>query len=128
MLRSAKIILPQATHHIMQRGHSRQTVFVSDDDCNYYRETLVEFKHEYNCRIYAYCLMTSHVHLRVDPGDKRELLSLLMKPVAGRRARYTNKIEKRTGSLWEGRFKSSIVSTEEYLPACCRYGLPKGPK
>ncbi|MCK9174851.1 MAG: hypothetical protein M0O96_06195 [Desulforhopalus sp.] len=44
-----------------------------------------------------------------------------MKRVADRQTRYTNKIEKRTGSLWEGRFRSSIVSTEEYLPACCRY-------
>jgi len=105
----------------MQRDHNRQTVFVSDDDYSCYRENLVEFKHEYNCRIYAYCLMTNHVHLRVDPGDKPESLSLLMKPVAGRQMRYSNKIEKRTGNLWEGRFKSSIVSTEEYLPACCRY-------
>ncbi len=64
--------------------------------------------------------MTNHVHLIVDPGDNPESLSLLMKRVAGRQTRYVNKHEKRTGSLWEGRFKSSIVSTKKYLPACCR--------
>jgi putative transposase len=121
MPRSARIILPHTPHHIVQRGHNRQTVFVSDDDYNYYRENLVEFKREFNCRIYSYCLMTNHVHLIVDPGNKPESLSMLMKRVAGRQTRYVNKLEKRTGSLWEGRFKSSIVSSKEYLPACNRY-------
>ena len=121
MPRSARIILPHTPHHIVQRGHNRQTVFVSDDDYNYYRENLIEFKHEFNCRIYAYCLMANHVHLIVDPGDRPESLSMLMKRVAGRQTRYVNKLGKRTGSLWEGRFKSSIVSSEEYLPACSRY-------
>lgn len=75
----------------------------------------------FGCKIYAYCLMTNHVHLVVDPGSKPESLSLLMKRVAGRQTRYVNKFEKRTGSLWEGRFKSSIVCRKEYLFACCRY-------
>lgn len=121
MPRSARIILPHTPHHIVQRGHNRQTVFLSADDYNYYRENLIEFKHEFDCKIYAYCLMTNHVHLVVDPGKKPESLSLLMKRVAGRQTRYVNKLEKRTGSLWEGRFKSSIISSKEYLPACCRY-------
>ncbi|MFH0784080.1 MAG: transposase [Pseudomonadota bacterium] len=121
MPRSARTILPFTPHHIMQRGHNRQIVFVSDDDYNYYLENLLEFKREFDCRIYAYCLMTNHVHLIVDPRDKPESLSLLMKRVAGRQTRYVNKLEKRTGSLWEGRFKSSIISSKEYLPACCRY-------
>ena len=121
MPRSARIILPNTPHHIVQRGHNRQTVFISDDDYNYYRENLIDFKHEFGCKIYAYCLMTNHVHLIVNPGNNTESLSLLMKRVAGRQTRYVNKLEKRTGSLWEGRFKSSIISTNEYLPACCRY-------
>ena len=121
MPRSARIVLPNTPHHIVQRGHNRQTVFVSDDDYNYYRENLIEFKQEFDCRIYAYCLMTNHVHLIIDPGKNPTALSLLMKRVAGRQTRYVNKLEKRSGSLWEGRFKSSIISTDEYLPACCRY-------
>ena len=121
MPRSARVVLPYTAHHIVQRGHNRQAVFVSDDDYWYYHENLVEFKREFGCRIYAYCLMTNHVHLVVDPGESPESLSLLMKRVAGRQTRYVNKLERRTGSLWEGRYKSSIISTDEYLPACCRY-------
>jgi len=121
MPRSARIVLPHTPHHIVQRGHNRQTVFVSDDDYNYYRENLIDFKREFGCRIYAYCLMTNHVHLIVDPGKNPESLSLLMKRIAGRQTRYVNKLEDRSGSLWEGRYKSSIISTEEYLPACSRY-------
>lgn len=94
---------------------------MADEDYNYYRENLIHFKQEFGCRIFAYCLMTNHVHLVVDPGKNSESLSLLMKRVAGRQTRYVNKRENRSGSLWEGRFKSSIISAAEYLPACCRY-------
>lgn len=121
MPRSARVILPNTPHHIVQRGHNRQTVFCSDDDYNYYCENLIFFKQKLGCKIYSYCLMTNHVHLVIDPGPNPESLSLLMKHVAGRQTRYVNRREKRSGSLWEGRYKSSIVSQKEYLAACCRY-------
>ncbi|WP_028581824.1 REP-associated tyrosine transposase [Desulfogranum japonicum] len=121
MPRSDRIIVPDTPHHVMQRGHNRQAVFISDEDYTYYRDNLLLFKQEFGCKVYAYCLMTNHVHLIVDPGPDPESLSKLMKRVAGRQTRYVNKSEKRSGSIWEGRFKSSIISTHEYLPACCRY-------
>ena len=121
MPRPLRILLPNTPHHIVQRGHNRQVVFVADDDYNYYRANLIHFKNELGCRIYAYCLMTNHVHLVVDPGDNPDSLSLLMKGVAGRQTRYVNKFEGRSGSLWEGRFKSSVISTTDYLAPCCRY-------
>ena len=62
-----------------------------------------------------------HVHLVIDPGDAPENLGLLMKRMAGRQTRYVNMLEKRSGSLWEGRYKSSPISANEYLLACCRY-------
>jgi len=65
--------------------------------------------------------MTNHVHLIIDPGDNEKNLGLLMKRVAGRQTRYINKLEKRSGSLWEGRYKSSPINANEYLLACCRY-------
>ncbi len=84
---------------------------------NYYRDNLVVFKHEFGCKIYAYYLMINHVHLVVDPGANPESLSKLMKRMAGRQTRYVNKLEKRTGSIWEGRFKSSVLSAENtYSP------------
>ncbi len=65
--------------------------------------------------------MTNHVHLIIDRGEKSESLALIMKRVAGRQTRYVNKLEKRTGTIWEGRYKSSAISSKDYLPACCRY-------
>ncbi len=121
MSRKARVIIPNTPHHIMQRGHNRQVVFSSEEEFQYYRENLIEFKKQFGCKVYAYCLMTNHVHLIVNPGKNPEALSLLMKRLAGRQTRYVNKLEERSGSLWEGRFKSSIISSKEYLLACCRY-------
>jgi putative transposase len=71
--------------------------------------------------VYAYCLMTNHVHLLINPGPKAANLALLMKRVAGRQTRYRNARDGRTGTLWEGRYKSSPIETEAYLLACGRY-------
>jgi putative transposase len=96
-------------------------VFVSDEDYLYYLDNLKEWKNKLGCKLYAYCLMTNHVHLVIDPGESEKNLAQLIKRVAGRQTRFVNKLEKRSGSLWEGRYKSSIISSNEYLMACCRY-------
>lgn len=121
MPRQARIVLPSHPHHIIQRGHNRQVIFTCDDDYSYYLENLREWKNKLGCKVYAYCLMTNHVHLIVDPGSKPENIALLMKRVAGRQTRYVNRLEKRSGTLWEGRYKSSPIDADEYLLACCRY-------
>ncbi len=121
MPRQARIVLANCPHHITQRGHNRQVVFASDQDYQYYLENLQEWKTKLGCKVYAYCLMTNHVHLVVDPGNKAENLGLLIKRLAGRQTRYVNKLEKKSGSLWEGRYKSSPIHADEYLLACCRY-------
>ncbi len=121
MPRQARIVLPNCPHHIIQRGHNRQPLFVEDDDYLYYLDNLREWKTELGCKVYAYCLMTNHVHLIVDPGRQAEKLGMLMKRIAGRQTRFVNKRDKRSGSLWEGRYKSSPINADEYLLACCRY-------
>ncbi len=121
MPRKARIVVPNTPHHIIQRGHNRQTVYTSDEDYQYYLETLWEWKEKLNCRLYSYCLMTNHVHLIIEPGDDVTSLGKLMKRLAGRQTRYVNALEKRTGSLWEGRFKSHPIQTDQYLITCCRY-------
>jgi len=108
-------------HHIIQRGHNRQVVFVSDEDYRYYLDNLCEWKEKLGFKVYAYCLMTNHVLLIVYLGENGANRARLMKRIAGRQARYLNKLEKRTGSLWEGSFKSSTISADEYLLACSRY-------
>ncbi|MCX5976954.1 MAG: transposase [Coprothermobacterota bacterium] len=121
MPRTSRIVVSGYPHHIIQRGHNRQAVFLADGDYRHYLKNLREWKDAYGCRIYAYCLMTNHVHLIIDPGEDERNLAYLMKRVSGRHTRYVNRLEGRTGSLWEGRFKSSLISADEYLLACCRY-------
>jgi putative transposase len=65
--------------------------------------------------------MTNHVHLIISPGEQTDHVSKLMRIVAARQTRYVNKLEKRTGTLWEGRFKASLIETDAYVLACCRY-------
>jgi len=118
---TARVVLANQPYHIAQRGHNRQVVFAHADDYRFYLETLKEWKTNLECRVHAYCLMTNHVHLVIDPGLQAEHPALLMKRVAGRYTRQSNKKESRTGTVWEGRYKSSIIDKGGYLPACCRY-------
>ena len=121
MPRKARVILSNTPHHIVQRGHNRKAVFIEQGDYRYYLDNLLEWKEKLDCKVYAYCLMTNHVHLIIDPGETPENLSRLMKRLAGRQTRLVNAVEARTGSLWEGRFKCSPIETHRYLLACCRY-------
>ena len=121
MARQARMVLADWPHHIIQRGHNRQPVFQSPEDFQYYLTNLAEWKQTLGCRVYAYCLMTNHVHLIVDPGPKAAHLARLMKRVAGRHTRYANERTGRSGALWEGRYKSSPIDTDAYLLACTRY-------
>ncbi|SEM58033.1 putative transposase [Pseudomonas sp. ok272] len=82
---------------------------------------LRELKDAFGIKVYAYCLMTNYVHLLLAPGDSVAGLGQLMKSLAARATRYRNRLEGRTGTLWESRYKSSVVQSDTYLLACCRY-------
>ncbi|EJN20392.1 transposase [Pseudomonas sp. GM78] len=114
-------MLPNYPHHIVQRGHNRQVVFADARDFEYYLSDLRELKEALGLRVYAYCLMTNHVHLLLSPGDTPASLGRLMKALAARMTRYRNRLEGRSGTLWESRYKSSIVQSDTYLLACSRY-------
>ena len=120
MPRTGRVILPEYPHHVVQRGHNRQVVFADSGDYKRYLATLAEFKVALGIKVYAWCLMTNHVHLLLVPSDATGLAKL-MKRLSGRWTRYFNRLERRTGTLWEGRYKSSLVQSDSYLLACCRY-------
>ena len=82
--RQSRYVLANCPHHIIQRGHNRQLVFACDEDYLYYLGNLQEWKDKLKCNVYAYCLMSNHVHLVVDPGDDSGNLTRLMKRVGGR--------------------------------------------
>lgn len=119
--RQARVIVPGMPHHIVQRGHNRNVVFVEDGDCEYYLSNLVEWKTELDLDVYSYCLMTNHIHLVVGADEHIGAMGRLIKRLAGLQTRWVNRLEGRTGSLWESRYKVSPIDTDEYLLACCRY-------
>ena len=97
MPRKARVLVPNCPHHIVQRGHNRKAVFLIDQDYEYYLENLKEWKQELGIKLYAWCLMTNHIHLIVEPAADAMTLSVLMKRVNGRQSAYVNKLEGRTG-------------------------------
>ncbi|MDH1011702.1 transposase [Pseudomonas nicosulfuronedens] len=121
MPRVGRVILPNYPHHIVQRGHNRQAVFVEQEDYERYLSDLQELKDAFGVKVYAYCLMTNHVHLLLAPDESVAGLSQLMKTLSERMTRYRNRLEGRSGTLWECRFKSSVVQSDAYLLACSRY-------
>jgi len=120
MPRKPRFFLPDIPAHLVQRGNNRQAVFYDEADYRAYLEWLVEGAKRYGCAIHAYVLMTNHVHLLAAPME-RESLSGLLQYVGRRYVPYINHTNGRSGTLWEGRFKASIVDVSEYLLACYRY-------
>ena len=121
MPRYSRIFLTGYPHHIVQRGHDRKPVFANDGDYRYYLDNLGEQLETRHVALHAYCLMTNHVHLLLEPLEDAKALSGLMRVVAARQTRYVNSLECRTGTLWEGRFRCSLVDRQDYLLACIRY-------
>ena len=120
MPRRARLRIADAPLHIIQRGNNRNACFFSDHDYNCYLHHLGELAARYACSIHAYVLMTNHVHLLLTPR-RPDGASLLMKHLGQRYVQYVNRVYKRSGTLWEGRFRSSIVQAETYLLRCQRY-------
>jgi putative transposase len=119
--RYPRLFVPDIPLHIVQRGHDRKPVFVETTDYRYYLDNLSEVTNELAISVLGYCLMTNHVHLVLLPGDQAGTISKLMRVLAARQTRRVNKLESRSGTLWEGRFKASLIDSDNYLLACCRY-------
>jgi putative transposase len=113
-------MLPGVPVHLIQRGHNRAATFRCADDAARYRETLYEAGQRHRCAIHAYVLMTNHVHLLITPEDEHGP-SRMMQTVGRRYVPWMNARYDRTGTMWEGRFRSSVIDSERYLFTCSRY-------
>jgi len=120
MPRSARVVVPGIALHVRQRGHNRAPCFFADADYALYLGLLGQFSREHACAVHAYCLMTNHVHLLLTPRSE-DGCGLMMKRLAQSYSRYVNRTRNRTGSLWDGRFRSCLVASERYALACYRY-------
>jgi putative transposase len=120
MPRRARLAVPGVPWHIIQRGNNRSACFYADEDYLRYLHHLGELATKFGCAIHAYVLMTNHVHLLLTP-EREDSCALLMKHLGQRYVQYINRSYRRSGTLWEGRFKSCLTQTEDYVLSCYRY-------
>jgi len=120
MTRPHRIEIPDIPLHIIQRGNNRSACFFGDVDRRFYLKCLAETARRRGCAIHAYALMTNHVHLLVTP-QAPGAASAMLQDLGRRYVRVINEIQGRTGTLWEGRFKSNLIDSETYLLTCHRY-------
>ena len=120
MPRRPRIHLPGIPQHVIQRGVDRQPVFFSDEDCQFYLDWLGEYLQKRHIELHAYCLMTNHVHLLLS-SPSTDALGGLMQDLGRRYVQYINRTYRRSGGLWQGRYKASFVQSERYLLSCMRY-------
>ncbi len=120
MPRTRRLDLPGVAQHVVQRGNDRQPCFFREVDYLRYLQDLREAALRFGCRVHAYVLMTNHVHLLLTPPESGAI-GRMMQTLGRRYVRYLNDALARTGTLWEGRYKSSLVDNEGYVLACYRY-------
>ena len=115
-----RIVLPGTPLHLIQRGNNRQACFYTEEDYLLYLDWLKEFAEKCECSVHAYVLMTNHVHLSITPYNK-DSAGVMMKRLGQRYLQYINRTYRRSGTLWEGRFRSCFTQEENYILACYRY-------
>lgn len=120
MPRKPRFVIPGVPQHIIQRGNNREPCFFADHDYDRYRDDLKTALVTNECVLHAYVFMTNHVHMLITPMTEYSL-SHMMQDLGRKYVRYINHTYVRSGTLWEGRYKASLVDSEAYLLTCMRY-------
>lgn len=120
MARTTRLVVPGLPHHVVQRGNNRQAIFVDDEDRRQFMQVLREAAQANKVLIHAYVLMGNHFHLLTTPETEAGL-STLMQALGRRYVAWFNRRHQRTGTLWDGRFKASVVDPEAWFLICQRH-------
>ena len=120
MPRLPRFVVTGQPQHVIQRGNNRQNIFNEHGDYHFYLENLKEAADKHQCDVHAYVLMTNHVHLLVTP-HRDDSIGKMMQMLGRYYVQYFNARNKRTGTLWEGRYKATLIDTQQYLLTCMRY-------
>lgn len=120
MARLPRLTLADYPHHVIQRGNNRQPIVRDDRDRQRLLDLWFEHARAFRVAIHAYVIMDNHFHLLVTP-ETQDGLPLMMQAVGRAYVRYFNARHQRTGTLWEGRYRSNVIETERYLLACMVY-------
>lgn len=134
MARLPRYFVKGMPQHIIQRGNNRDVVFAAEEDYRFYLECLGEAAERQGLKVHAYVLMTNHVHLLATPEGAQSIPGV-MQSVGRRYVQYFNHCYGRTGTLWEGRYRATLIDSENYLFTCMRYiemnpvraGMVEGP-
>lgn len=120
MARLPRYVIPGQPQHIIQRGNNRQVIFAADAHYQYFRDALVEASDKHGLAVHAYVWMTNHIHLLATPA-KADSISKVFQSVGRKYVQYFNFTYKRSGTLWEGRYRATVVDSERYLLTVMRY-------
>lgn len=120
MARLPRLSIGGYPHHVIQRGNDREAIFVDRDDYSRYLQALGEVTRALDVALHAYVLMPNHVHLLMTPADAKAT-GRAMQAIGRRYVRWFNDRHSRTGALFEGRYRSTLVEADRYLLACMRY-------
>jgi len=120
MPRLPRFVLPGHPQHVIVRGNNREPIFCADEDYQFYLEKLKQACEKHQCDVHAYVLMTNHVHLLITPHTEQGI-GKAMQMLGRYYVQYFNHAYQLTGTLWEGRYKSTLVDSERYLLTCYRY-------
>ena len=120
MPRKPRMYLAGIPCHVIQRGNNRDACFFGEHDYLTYLDCLQDACHRYHVAAHAYVLMTNHVHLLLTPEDSAGI-SHVMQSLGRRYVQYVNTKYRRTGTLWEGRHKGSLIDSDNYYLSCMRY-------
>lgn len=120
MPRKPRFVIPGVPQHVIQRGHNREPCFYAPDDYSRYLDELNHALKANGSVLHAYVLMTNHVHLLVTPISENSI-SHCMQDLGRKYVKYINSTYKRSGSLWEGRYKAGLIDSGAYLLTCMRY-------
>jgi len=120
MARLPRFVLPGHLQHVIVRGNNREAIFYENEDYTFYLNKLKEACTKHDCGLHAYVLMTNHVHLLLTPQVENGI-SKIIQMIGRYYVQYFNHKYQRTGTLWEGRYKASLIDSERYLLTCYRY-------
>ena len=120
MARLPRYYIKDQPQHIIQRGNNREPIFATNEDYLFYLECLQVAAKRHDLSIHAYELMTNHVHLLASP-QKANSIPKTLQSVGRRYVQYFNHCYNRTGTLWEGRYKATVIDSDRYLLTCMRY-------
>lgn len=120
MARLPRLVVPHQPHHVIQRGIDRQAIFRDDEDYRAFLKWLREAARQFKLALHAYVLMPNHVHLLVSPADAAGL-GKMMQWIGRYYVPYFNHKYQRVGTLWQGRYRTSVIDSERYFMTCSRY-------